>query len=75
MRVVSSSNEQLGIITLQEALEIAGNEGLDLVEVAPTADPPVCKVMDYGKFLYEKSKREKEARKKQAKVILKEIQF
>ena len=50
MRVVSSSNEQLGIITLQEALEIAGNEGLDLVEVAPTADPPVCKVMDYGKF-------------------------
>ncbi|HIC16589.1 TPA: translation initiation factor IF-3 [Candidatus Poribacteria bacterium] len=75
LRVVSSSNEQLGIITLQEALEIAGNEGLDLVEVAPTADPPVCKVMDYGKFQYEKSKREKEARKKQAKVILKEIQF
>ena len=75
LRVVSSSNEQLGIISLQEALEVARNEGLDLVEVAPKAEPPVCKIMDYGKFQYEKSKREKEARKKQAKVVLKEIQF
>ena len=75
LRVVSSSNEQLGIISLQEALEVAGNEGLDIVEVAPKAEPPVCKIMDYGKFQYEKSKREKEARKKQAKVVLKEIQF
>ena len=54
LRVVSSSNEQLGIISLQEALEVAGNEGLDLVEVAPKAEPPVCKIMDYGKFQYEK---------------------
>ena len=75
LRVVSSSNEQLGIISLQEALEVARNEGLDLVEVAPKAEPPVCKIMDYGKFQYEKSKQEKEARKKQAKVVLKEIQF
>ena len=75
LRVVSSSNEQLGIISLQEALEVARNEGLDLVEVAPKAEPPVCKIMDYGKFQYEKSKREKEAKKKQAKVVLKEIQF
>lgn len=59
----------------REALERAREEGLDLVEVAPNADPPVCKIMDYGKFQYEKSKRSKEARKKQAKVILKEIQF
>lgn len=59
----------------REALQIAREKGLDLVEVAPNADPPVCKIMDYGKFQYEKSKRAKEAKKKQAKVVLKEIKF
>ena len=56
-----------------EAQNRAQAEGLDLVEVSPNADPPVCKIMDYGKFQYEKSKRAKEAKKKQAKVVLKEI--
>jgi translation initiation factor IF-3 len=54
---------------------LAQETGLDLVEVSPNADPPVCRIMDYGKFQYEKSKRAKEAKKKQAKVVLKEIQF
>jgi len=58
-----------------EAMDRAREEGLDLVEVSPNADPPVCKIMDYGKFQYEKSKRTKEAKKKQAKVVLKEIQL
>ena len=73
--VVDSDNKQLGVMSSREALERAREEGLDLVEVSPNADPPVCKIMDYGKFQYEKSKRSKEAKKKQAKVILKEIQF
>ena len=59
----------------REALQVAETEGLDLVEIAPNASPPVCKVMDYGKFQYEKSKKEKEAKKKQTKIIVKEIKF
>jgi len=54
---------------------MAEGEGLDLVEIAPNADPPVCKIMDYGKFQYQKSKKEKESRKKQTKIIVKEIKF
>ena len=73
--MVDSDNKQLGVMYTREALERAREEGLDLVEVSPNADPPVCKIMDYGKFQYEKSKRAKEAKKKQTKVILKEIQF
>lgn len=73
--VIDSDNTQLSTMLPREALQIAREQGLDLVEVSPNADPPVCKIMDYGKFQYEKSKRAKEAKKKQAKVVLKEIKF
>lgn len=73
--VISSDNQQLGAMSVPEALGRAREEGLDLVEVSPNADPPVCKIMDYGKFQYEKSKQAKVAKKKQTKVVLKEIQF
>jgi translation initiation factor IF-3 len=73
--VISLENEKLGVMSAYEALDRAMEEGLDLVEVSPNSDPPVCKIMDYGKFQYEKSKRAKEAKKKQAKVVLKTIQF
>jgi translation initiation factor IF-3 len=75
VRVVSGSGEALGILPIMEARERAVAEGLDLVEVAPTADPPVCRIMDYGKFKYEKSKKQKEARKKQHVSHLKEIKM
>lgn len=75
VRVVSADGEQLGILPLKEALRIAEEKELDLVEVAPTARPPVCKIMDYGKYRYEQSKREREARKRQKIVELKEIRL
>jgi len=64
-----------GIYTLDEALELAQGFGLDLVEIAPNLDPPVCKIVDFGKFRYEQQKKQKEARKKQHNVTLKEIRF
>ncbi|SMC27592.1 bacterial translation initiation factor 3 (bIF-3) [Desulfacinum hydrothermale DSM 13146] len=73
MRVVGSDGTQLGIMPLQQALEAAREEGLDLVEVAPNADPPVCKIMDYGKFKYLQSKRSQEAKKKQTVIQVKEV--
>ena len=75
VRVISSSGEALGILPSAEALQKAENEGLDLVEVAPNAEPPVCRIMDYGKFKYEKSKKAKEAKKKQHVMHLKEIKL
>jgi translation initiation factor IF-3 len=75
VRVISSTGEALGILTTMEARERAIQEGYDLVEVAPTADPPVCRIMDYGKFKYEKSKKQKEARKKQHVSHLKELKM
>jgi translation initiation factor IF-3 len=75
VRVISGSGEALGILTILEARERAVAESLDLVEVAPSADPPVCRIMDYGKFKYEKSKKQKEARKKQHVSHLKEIKM
>jgi translation initiation factor IF-3 len=68
-------SENLGVITLREALNIAADRGLDLVEVSPNADPPVCRIMDYSKFLYERSKKEREARKSQKTIEVKEIQL
>jgi translation initiation factor IF-3 len=65
----------IGIVPLREALDIAREKNLDLVEVSPNADPPVCRVMDYGKFLYEKAKRERRARKAQKNVEVKEIRL
>jgi len=73
--VVSADGEQLGILPVKEALRLAQEKELDLVEVAPTAKPPVCKIMDYGKYRYEQSKREREARKKQKVVEVKEVRL
>ncbi|MBS4025411.1 MAG: translation initiation factor IF-3 [Clostridia bacterium] len=75
VRLVSNDGEQLGIVSLKEALKIAQESNLDLVEVAPNAKPPVCRVMDFGKHKYEQSKREKEARKKQHIVSVKEVKL
>ncbi|MCR3755500.1 MAG: translation initiation factor IF-3 [Sodalis sp. Psp] len=68
-------SEQIGIVSLDEALEKAENASADLVEISPNAEPPVCRIMDYGKFLYEKSKSEKKLKKKQKIIQVKEIKF
>ena len=65
----------MGIVSLNEAMDEADKAGVDLVEISPTAKPPVCRVMDYGKFLYEKAKEQKEQRKKQKQIQVKEIKF
>lgn len=75
VRLVSSTNEQLGVMTLRDALRLAGEQQLDLVEVAPTAKPPVCRIMDFGKFRFEQQKREKEVKKKQKVVSVKEVKL
>lgn len=75
VRLIGADGEQLGIKPIREALQIALDLNLDLVNVAPTAKPPVCRVMDYGKFRYETQKKEKEARKNQKIVELKEIRL
>ncbi|RUM89325.1 MAG: translation initiation factor IF-3 [Thermodesulfatator sp.] len=73
VRLVGPDGKQIGIVSLREALARAEEYGLDLVEVAPQADPPVCKIMDYGQFLYQEAKKAKEAKKRQTQVELKEI--
>lgn len=75
VRLIGSSGEQLGIMSAEEALKIADGQGLDLVKISPQANPPVCKLMDYGKFRFEQSKREKEARKNQHVVEIKEVRM
>ena len=75
MRLIDASGENIGVVTTEEASRLARESDLDLVEVAPNADPPVCRVMDYGKFLYERTKKEREARKAQVKVEIKEIRL
>lgn len=75
VRLVSDDGEQLGIVPVRDALGIALEKGLDLVEVAPSAQPPVCRLMDYGKFKFEQNKREKEARKKQKIISVKEVKM
>lgn len=75
MRLVGTDGEQLGIMPVREALKVAYDQGLDLVEVAPNAKPPVCRIMDYGKYRFEQSKREREARKKQKVINIKEVKF
>ncbi len=72
---MAADGEQLGIKALPEALTIATDTGLDLVEVAPDADPPVCRIMDFGKFKYEQDQRRKESRKKASNVVVKEMKF
>ncbi|WP_442601669.1 translation initiation factor IF-3 [Paenibacillus sp. KN14-4R] len=75
VRLIGSDGEQLGIKLTREALQMAIDANLDLVNVAPTAKPPVCRIMDYGKFRYEQQKKEKEARKNQKVVDIKEIRL
>ncbi len=75
IRVISKDGKQLGIMSPQEALKIAEESGLDLVTVAPQANPPVCRIMDYGKFKYEQNKKEKEAKKKQKTINVKEVKL
>lgn len=75
VRLIGSKGEQLGIMASAEALKIADEQGLDLVKISPQATPPVCKLMNYGKYRFEQSKREKEARKNQHVVEVKEIRM
>ena len=75
VRLIGSEGEQLGIMSSAEALKIADEQGLDLVKISPQAVPPVCKLMNYGKFRFEQSKREKEAKKNQHVVEIKEIRM
>jgi translation initiation factor IF-3 len=73
VRVIDPEGTQLGVITIEQALAASAEFGLDLVEVSPNADPPVCKIMDYGRYRYEQTKKKHEAKKKQASFKLKEI--
>jgi translation initiation factor IF-3 len=73
--VVSPEGEQLGIMATQDALQLADEQGLDLVEVAPNERPPVCRIMDYGKYKYQRSKRQQQAKKKQKIILVKEIKL
>lgn len=75
VRLIDEDGSQLGVISIDEALRIARTRETDLVEVAPNAEPPVCRLMDYGKFLYERSKREREARRSQKQTEVKEIRL
>ncbi len=75
VRLIDEDGTHVGVVTLSEALTVAHDRGLDLVEVSPAADPPVARVMDYGKFLYQQAKREREARKAQKQVEVKEIRL
>lgn len=75
VRVVDTDGQQIGVLPIKEALRLAREKGLDLVEVAPSAKPPVCRIMDFGRFRYEQSKREREAKKKQRIVEIKEIRM
>ena len=75
VRLINHKGENLGVVSIEEARKIALAADLDLVEVAPNADPPVCRVLDFGKFIYEKTKKEREARKSQTKIEIKEIRL
>ena len=75
IRLIDENGGQVGVVPPHEALKMARERGLDLVEISPTAQPPVCKIMDYGKFLFEKKKKESEAKKKQKIIVVKEVQF
>ena len=75
VRLIGPDGENVGVVSIKEALKIAEDAELDLVEVAPNSSPPVCRVMDFGKFLYERTKKEREARKAQVKVEIKEIRL
>jgi translation initiation factor IF-3 len=73
--VIDDQGGQLGIMPPFEALKVAKEKGFDLVEISPTAQPPVCRIMDYGKFLYQEEKKDREAKKKQTRIVVKEVKF
>ena len=75
MRLINAEGEQVGIVSREEALEAAAEAGLDLVEIVPNAEPPVCRIMDYGKFVFDQKKKRQEAKKKQKQVHVKEVKF
>ena len=75
MRLISESGDQLGVVSVREALAMAEEQDVDLVEISPTAKPPVCKLMDYGKYKYQQAKKRDEAKKNQKQVQIKEIKF
>ena len=75
IRLIGEDGEQLGIMSARDAMKLAREANLDLVQIAPTAKPPVCKIIDYGKYRYEQARREKEARKKQKTIEVKEIRL
>ena len=75
VRLIGSDGEQVGIINVEEAIEAAKEENLDLVEVVPNAEPPVCRIMDYGRFRFEQSKKKNAARKKAKQIQIKEVKF
>ncbi len=75
IRVIDDEGGQIGILTPYEALKMAREKNLDLVEISPTAQPPVCRIMDYGKYLYQQEKKEREAKKHQTKIVVKEVKF
>ncbi|MFN2145510.1 MAG: translation initiation factor IF-3 [Anaerolineales bacterium] len=75
VRLINAEGENVGVVDIKEALQMAYDADLDLVEIAPKADPPVCRVIDYGKFMYERTKKEKEAKKAQKTIEIKEIRM
>jgi translation initiation factor IF-3 len=75
VRVIGDEGEQLGVMDVRDAIRAAREKGLDLVEVAPTADPPVCRIIDFGKYQYEAKKKANEAKKKQVTIVVKEVKF
>ena len=75
VRLIGADGSQIGVVPLQQAQDMAREKDLDLVEISPTANPPVCKVMDYGKYVFQQKKKQSEAKKKQKVIVVKEVQF
>ena len=75
VRVIDDEGEQIGVLSTRDAIEMAAEKGMDLVEVSPTAEPPVCRIMDFGKYLFEQKKKAQVAKKKQSQVQIKEVKF
>ncbi len=75
VRLIDADGKQIGIVPIQQANDLAREKDLDLVEISPSANPPVCKVMDYGKYVFQQKKKQTEAKKKQKVIVVKEVQF
>ena len=75
VRLIDQDGKQVGVVPIQQAQDLAREKDLDLVEISPTANPPVCKIMDYGKYVFQQKKKQSEAKKKQKVIVVKEVQF